>query len=276
MFDQLPPLRSPSQLRSRVRSWRAFGEKVALVPVFGAVHDGHAALLRAAREDGRRVAACLVEFRGGCLPRDIEADADRLDAEGADVVCIVPAAAAAEAPRTRLVLGGLTDILCGRVAPGCFDATVLTLVRLVNQTQPDSIHLSDVQWQLCVILSQLAGDLDLATEVRIAPAVRTADGLAASAAAARLGAAERRLAARFPAALRSVVCEVKAGAAPEAACRGAAEALIAAGFEAVDYLEVRHAGTLARICDLGLSGPARVFGSVRLGGARLIDGVAVA
>lgn len=277
MFDQLPLLRSPAQLRSRIRSWRAFGEKVALVPVLGPAHRGHGALIRAAQEEEMRAVACLIDPCHREAGPAVEEDAERLEAMQADSV-YVPAMGcyAPEGFRTRVRVAGLTDILCGAVDPGCLDLPVLTLLRLMTQTGADLMLFSEVHWQMGVIMGQLAGDFDLATEVRILPALRDADGVPVSAETARLSPGERQSAARLAAALRRAAREAKAGAAPEAACRFAREQLAHAGFSAVDYIELRHAGTLAPVPDAALGGPARVFGAARLGGLRLVDSLAVA
>lgn len=272
MFDGISVLRSPCQLRSKVQGWRSVGERVALIPVLGPVHEGHLDLLRKAQCDGFRVAACLVDVSGSCLPRDVERDMAALEAAEADAV-ISPAADAysLEGHRTRLRMGGLTDVLCGKVEQGCFDFAVLMTLRLINQTRADLVLLPDAQWQLCVILSQLLGDLDLEAELRILPTLRMPDGLAVSAEARALSGPARAAAGRFAAVLGDTARVIRAGADPLRACRSGSERLLEAGIEAVDYLELRHAGTLARVHDPALGGPARLFGGVRLQGLRLID-----
>jgi pantoate--beta-alanine ligase len=277
MFDGISVLRSPCQLRAKVQAWRSVGDRVALVPVLGPVHEGHLRLVRAAQAEGMRVAACLVDVSGSCLPRDPERDWSVLEAAQADAV-ISPAGEAycIDGYRTRLKVGGLTDVLCGKVEQGCFDFAVLMTLRLVNQTRADIVMLSDVQWQFCVILSQLVGDLDLGAELRILPAGRDDDGLPCSAEARALSADGRRKAARFSAVLVDSARAIRAGAEPVAACRAAAERLCDAGIEDVDYLELRHAGTLGRVHDPMIGGPARLFGSVRIDRLRLTDSIAVA
>lgn len=277
MSDVQSVLRSLSQLRSKVRSWRAFGERVALVPVLGPVHEGHIALVSEAQRDGQRVAACLVDAGPCLLPRDTGADLARLAETPPDAVFVAPPGSLSAADtRTRLALDGLTDVLCGSVEPGCFDGAVMTLLRLANQAQPDALILSDAHWQLSVLMSQLAGDLGLPAEIRITPALRTEDGLPVSADLDALPEPARRVAGRLARTIRAAAGEIRAGAEPERICRAARDRLIDAGFEAVDYLDIRHAGTLHRVGDPATEGPARVFAAARLAGHRFVDSVAVA
>jgi pantoate--beta-alanine ligase len=112
--------------------------------------------------------------------------------------------------------------------------------------------------------------------VRIVPALRAEDGLACSAEATALSGRDRRVAGRFASALAEVAREVRAGAAPREACLFVRDALAAQGVQGLDYVEVRHAGTLAPVADCALAGPTRVFGAARIAGLRLVDTVAVA
>ncbi|MEM9197993.1 MAG: pantoate--beta-alanine ligase [Pseudomonadota bacterium] len=276
MFDGISVLRSPCQLRGKVQSWRRVGERVALIPVLGPVHEGHLELVRAAHLDACRVAVCLVDLSGSPLARDLDADLSLLEA--AQVDAVISPAADSYSPhghRTRLRVGGLTDVLCGRVAQGCFDFAILMTLRLINQTQADLVLISDVQWQFCVILSQLVGDLDLDTEIRILPAPRHGDGAACSAEWHALPDEARGHAADLAQILAELAAELRCGADPAACCKNGAARFAEAGFEGIEYLELRHAGTLARVHDTVLDGPARLFGAVRLRGLRLVDNVSV-
>ncbi|MEM9050259.1 MAG: pantoate--beta-alanine ligase [Pseudomonadota bacterium] len=272
MFDGLRVLRSPCQLRSTLQSWRAVGEKVALIPVFGPVHEGHLDLLRAGQQARARVVACLLTPSGSALPRDLHADRVLLDAAQIDAA-IAPKTERfrPDGHRTRLRMGGLTDVLCGAVEQGCFDFAVLMTLRLINQTRADLVLLSEAQWQLCVILSQLVGDLDLGTQISIEPALRQDDGVACSAELKALPAPRRAAAVRFAQILADTARTIRHGGDPARCCRDAAERLDEAGIDGIDYLEIRHAGTLSRVHDLVLGGPARLFGAVRIDGIRLID-----
>ncbi|RMF34419.1 MAG: 4-phosphopantoate--beta-alanine ligase [Alphaproteobacteria bacterium] len=277
MFDGFEVLRSPDQLRSLARRWHAEGQKVAIIPVIGPVHDGHIALVREARSLGHRVAACLVDLDGGGLPRDIDTDAEELEHARADAV-IAPLIEkyCPDGFRTRLRVGGLTDVLCGKVEQGCFDHAVLITLRLINQSRADLVLISELQWQFAIILGQITGDLDIDTEIRIRPALRAADGTPCSAEASALPYPERRLAASFARTLADAAQAIRSGCDPRSVCSNVGAALVDAGFETVDYLELRHAGTLMRVQDPATSGPARLFASARLRGMRLLDNMAVA
>ncbi|RMH45934.1 MAG: hypothetical protein D6686_16680 [Alphaproteobacteria bacterium] len=163
------------------------------------------------------------------------------------------------------------EVLCGRVEQGCFDRAVRVTLRLVERSGADCVLLSDLNWQFCVIFARILGDLDLGAVPRILPAPRDAAGLPLSAELAALDPPARRQAERFARVMDDTARVIRLGADPAIACRGARARLADAGIAAVDYLEMRHAATLARVQDPRLEGPARLFGAVRLRGLRLID-----
>lgn len=250
---------------------------MALVPILGPVHEGHLDLVRAAQHERTRVAACLVDVSGSCLPRDIDTDVGVLEAAQVDAV-ISPSAESysLEGHRTRLRVGGLTDVLCGKVEQGCFDFAVLMTLRLINQTQADQVLLSDAQWQLCVILSQLAGDLDLEAQICIRPAFRLDTGVACSAEWQALPPHWRPAAERFAQVLADTAHTIRNGGDPARCCKSGVQQLTGGDIEGLDYLELRHAGTLNRVHDIVLGGPSRLFGAVRINGLRLVDSLPVA
>jgi pantoate--beta-alanine ligase len=119
----------------------------------------------------------------------------------------------------------------------------------------------------------MAADLNLPMAIRGAPTIRDRDGLAMSSRNAYLTPSERAIAPTLYQTLRAVASEVKAGADPTAQRVWAKNELIAAGFERVDYLEVRDAETLGPVNPMAR--PARVLAAAWLGRARLIDNVPV-
>ncbi|MDF2231542.1 pantoate--beta-alanine ligase [Albimonas sp. CAU 1670] len=280
----LPILRSTPQLRSRIRSWRAFGETVAIVPVGGALHEGHLALIRAARGEADRVLAAVARWTDSIAAAKAAEDdpgldelevAERLEEAGADAVYLPSAHTLF--PRgavTEIQLRGLTDVLCGEDRSDRFEGFALAATRLLSQAQADVALIGERDWQRLAILRRLVQDLDLPTEVRSAPTERDEDGVAWAVGVDELEGEDRAAAVRLWRELRRAAQAIDAGADPDAALDAAADALADAGAE-VEYLDLRDAETLAEIEDPSGDRPARIFAAITLGDLRLIDNVAL-
>ncbi|SFI54938.1 pantoate--beta-alanine ligase [Albimonas pacifica] len=280
----LPILRSTPQLRSRIRSWRAFGETVAVVPVGRSLHEGHLALIRAARGEADRVLAVVARWcdgraRGRPEPGAGEEDFDELEAAerveeaGADAVYLPSAESLfPAAPVVEIHLRGLTDVLCGEERPERFEGFALAFTRLLSQAQADVAVLGERDWQRLAILRRLAIDLDLPTEVRSAPTERDMDGVAWAEGAQDLAGEDRAAAVRLWRELKRAAAAIDAGGDVDATLDAAADALADAGAE-VEYLDLRDAETLAEVDDPAGDRPARIFAAIALGDLRLIDNV---
>lgn len=279
----LPILRSTPQLRSRIRSWRAFGETIAVVPVGRSLHEGHQALIRAARGEADRVLVAVSRWcddRLGAPAPDASAEdedevAARVEDAGADALYI-PAHASIVPPdaATEIHVRGLTDVLCGEDRPDRLEGFALGVARLLSQAQADVVVVGERDWQRLAILRRLALDLDLPTEIRAAPTARDVDGVAFAEGADALGPDDRDALVRLWRELRRAAAALEAGAEVEATLDAAADALADAGAE-VEYLDLRDAETLEEAEALDPAHPARIFAAVVLGGRRFIDNVPV-
>lgn len=283
MYD-IPLIRSANQLRSRVRSWRAFGETVALAPMQGGVHDGHLALVRRAQGDWDRVLAAIFQDpldRPAGLGDDEycpteDRDAEALDREGADALYApAPAVFYPAGFMAEIRLPALTSVLCGEEDPRRFDGFVRSMIKMLGQAQPDAVVLGARDWQKAAIARRLVRDFDLPVKVAVAPTERDMDGIAISAAAEALPDADRAVAKRLFRALTRAADEIAAGAKPDPVLDAAADTLADAGAE-VEYLEMRDAETLEERDALDPERPARIFAAIRIGDVRLIDNVAAA
>lgn len=276
MFDSLPILRSVSQLRSRVRSWRAFGETVAIAPMSGGLHEGHLGVIREARRRADRVLAAvfidpmLVEegVDAGDYASDEAEAVATLDAEGCDAVYAPALSSLLPAEYyTDIHLDDLTEALCGKDDPARFDAYIRAMARLMNQAQADYLFFGERDWQKLVILRTLANDLCLPTEVVGVEAERDTDGVPYSAAAASLDAKDRAVAVRLSRELQAGAREIAGGAPAAATIARIKEALTGAGAK-VEYVEYLDAATLGA----PVAGKeSRLFGSIGVGGVSLID-----
>jgi pantoate--beta-alanine ligase len=277
-------VRTVAALREAVARWRAAGETVGLVPTMGALHAGHLALLRRARAEAARTVATIfvnpTQFAAhedlDAYPRDEGRDASLLEAEGADLL-FAPPRAEMYPPgfATEVRVTGLTDVLCGAARPGHFDGVAQVVTKLLNQAGADVAVFGEKDWQQLAVIRRLAADLDIPTRILGAPTLREADGLALSSRNRYLTAGERAAAPALFAALAEAAGAVAAGAPAAPALDAARQRILAAGFRAVDYVELRAADSLAPLERAEPGTPARVFGAAHLGRARLIDNVAV-
>ena len=275
--------RTIAALRSHTALWRKAGARVGLVPTMGALHDGHLALVQAARaECGRVVVTIFINPKQFAANEDLDAyprrevdDLAMLRAADVDVV-FMPGTAEIYPPgfATTVRVAGLTDCRCGAHRHGHFDGVATVVTKLLLQSLPDAAYFGEKDYQQLLVVRQLARDLDIPVRIAGVPTVREKDGLALSSRNAYLSPEERRIAPTLARVLRRIAAELKPepGAVAPAIARGLAD-LKSAGFE-VEYLEIREAATLAPVT-AKVTGPARVFAAVHLGRTRLIDNLPV-
>jgi pantoate--beta-alanine ligase len=278
-------IRTVAALRGVVGDWHARAETVALVPTMGALHEGHLSLVRLARQKANRVVATIfvnpTQFGPGedlaAYPRDEAADAAMLAGAGCDLL-YAPGVAEMYPPgfATQVRVTGLTDVLCGAARPGHFDGVAQVVTKYLNQAQADIAVFGEKDWQQLAVIRRLTADLDIPTRILGAPVARAADGLALSSRNRYLSDAERAAAPAMFEAIAAAAASIAGGADAEAALGWASDALRAAGFGPIDYVEAREAATLAPVVRHDPARPARVFAAATLGKARLIDNVPIA
>jgi pantoate--beta-alanine ligase len=282
--ESTPPIaRTVAALRGAVAAWRSAGESTALVPTMGALHEGHLALVDAARRACRRVVVSIfvnpTQFGPAedlaCYPRREAEDLALLAARRTDLVFMPEIAEMYPAGfLTAVHVARLTEGLCGPHRPGHFDGVATVVSKLLLQSTADVAVFGEKDWQQLQVVRRAARDLDIPVRILGVPTVREPSGLALSSRNAYLDAGQRAVAEQLNRILRDVATRV--AAAPDS-CNAAAAAgrarLLAAGFDRVDYLEIRDAESLERLTRLDR--PARVFAAAWLGKTRLIDNVPV-
>ncbi len=282
MTPALETIRTVATLRRRVAAWRTDGS-VGLVPTMGAIHDGHLALVAAARARCAHAVASLfvnpTQFGPNedfaAYPRDEAGDAAKLAAAGCDALFAPDADEMyPEGFATSVTVAGLTDRLCGLYRPGHFAGVATVVTKLLNQAQPDAAFFGEKDYQQLQVIRRLARDLDMPVEIVGVPTLRAPDGLALSSRNAYLGAAEREAAPALYRTLSSMAEHLSDDTtrAPDEIARGK-DALLAAGFTRIDYLSVCDAETLDDVETVVR--PARVLAAAWLGPTRLIDNVPV-
>jgi pantoate--beta-alanine ligase len=277
-----PIVRTVAELRRLVRGWRAAGEMVGVVPTMGALHDGHLSLARAARRDCDRVITTIfvnpMQFNNPedlkKYPRTQEADAALLATVPVDVIFapgtdeVYP-----EGFSSTVTVAGVSEPLEGRMRPGHFDGVATVVTKLFGMTMADRGYFGQKDWQQLQVVQKLVRDLNLPVAIVGCETIRDPDGLAMSSRNARLGAAARIKAPVLYAAISAAAADIRAGQSDRMAIREAAEAVRAAGFERVEYIELRDAATLLPSDDP--AAPRRMLAAAWLDGVRLIDNIPV-
>jgi len=234
------------------------GGSIGLVPTMGSLHEGHIALLRSARAENETVVMSLfvnpAQFGDASdlakYPRDEERDLELAREARADLV-FAPSIDEMYPPgfQTWVDVTELGAILEGRFRPGHFRGVATIVLKLLNIVRPTRVYFGQKDAQQVEVIRRLAADLAVEVELRIAPTVRDADGLALSSRNARLTAEERAAALALP---RALTTRDRAAALAELASSNGLE---------VDYVEV---------VDFD---PPVLAGAVRVGSTRLIDNV---
>lgn len=310
MSSQIQIVRAIPELRETVRNWRRQGRSVALVPTMGALHAGHLSLVRKAADLADRTIVSIfvnpTQFAPNedlaRYPRDEAGDLARLASERCDLVWAPqPTDMYPEGFATRVLPAGAAAGLESDFRLHFFGGVATVCTKLFGATTPDVAVFGEKDYQQLCVIRQLVRDLNIPVEIVGAETTREPDGLALSSRNVYLSAQERAIAPALASVLRETALKAQAllqntsAARPapravpmfpepgrpapihqlpalERLCEAASEQLRQAGFDKVDYVAVREAGTL-RPVDEHRPRPLRVLGAAWLGTTRLIDNV---
>ena len=265
-----------------MRAFAAGRGPSALAPTMGALHAGHLALARRARElaggDGMVTVSIFVnplQFSPGedfdRYPRDLAGDLQKLHGL-ADAVFAPDAAEMCPRPqRYGVSLPPMAAELEGAFRPGFFEGVAAAVCKLLNIAEPDFAVFGAKDYQQARVVAGMARDLNFRATIDITPTVREADGLALSSRNAYLSAAERAAAPRLFAELQRAAAAIRGGADFADACRRGEQALREHGWR-MDYFEARDAGDLSAP---SRERPAALLAAGWLGTTRLIDNVEI-
>jgi pantoate--beta-alanine ligase len=280
-------VRTRAELREALAPEREAGLRVGLVPTMGYFHEGHLALMRAARRSCDRVVVSLfvnpTQFGAGedleAYPRDEPRDARLAEAEGVDLLWIPPVEEVyPDGFETSVEVDPqLAGVLCGhpdRRGPEHFSGVANVVARLFELVQPDVAVFGRKDAQQALVILRMVEDLGYPVEVEVLPTVREVDGLAMSSRNAYLDDHERRRAGALSRALRAAEGAAANGErSTEALLESAREELRAAGIEP-EYLEARDAEDLCEVAELN-GRPVLIALAARVGKARLIDNTTI-
>ena len=275
-------IRELDALESALAALREGGARIAFVPTMGALHAGHMALVAEARARADHVVASIfvnpTQFGANedlsTYPRREAGDAAMLEAEGVAILWIPDVATMyPDGPAATLRAGSAAQGLDGAARPGHFDGVVTVVARLFDQVRPDVALFGEKDFQQLAVIRQLVASLGLGIEIVGVPTQRDADGLALSSRNAYLSDDERIAARILPRALGDAARAIARGDAIGETLEKARLRLAEAGFDPVDYVELRDSETLIPVEIL--ERPARLLAAARIGSTRLIDNLAV-
>jgi pantoate--beta-alanine ligase len=280
-----PPMiaRTLPSLRRALDALRVRKATIALVPTMGALHDGHVSLVRQAQWRATRVVVSIfvnpAQFAPhedfDSYPRTWQADVAKLAAEKVDLIwspnvkTMYPDGFASRILTEGPATAGLED----RFRPQFFGGVTTVVGKLFGQCRPDIALFGEKDFQQLKVVARMARDLDLGVKVIGAPTVRERDGLALSSRNVRLSPGQRQAAPALYRAMKDTAKRLRTGGEIGAAIASGARLITEAGFS-LDYLEIRHAETLAPIASVE-HGPTRILVAATIGNTRLIDNLAV-
>lgn len=266
-----------AEIRAHLQKEAVFKKKLALVPTMGALHEGHLALVKKARELAEIVVVSIfvnkTQFNDPSdyqkYPRQVEQDLEKLKNSGVTHVFIpsdeeiFSADLAFQIIPTRLI-----DCLCGSTRPSHFDGVALIVSKLFNIVKPNIAIFGQKDFQQLQIIKKLVEDLNFDIEIFAHEIIREKSGLAMSSRNQRLSADNKIKAAN----IFKILSEIKNEAGDyEKILQKKREELLKIGFEKIDYLEIREEENFKLVKNFNLQNPARIFVAVYLSGIRLID-----
>ena len=283
MASRLKVVRTVPSLRRALELYRKSGDRIALVPTMGALHRGHMALVREARQRAKRVVVSIfvnpTQFAPhedfASYPRNFATDLKTLRESNVDLVwapsveAMYPAGFATRLSPEGAAKVGLED----EFRPHFFGGVATVVAKLFTQVRPDFALFGQKDYQQLRVITQMAADLDLAVKVIGVPTVREPDGLALSSRNVYLSAGERAVAPMLYRVLKDCASRIKNGEKIDRVLNVGRIEIDLAGFT-LDYLEARHALTLMPI-ESPKDGPIRLLLAARLGKTRLIDNIGV-
>jgi len=275
-------VRTIADLRQQVALWRTDGHSIGLVPTMGALHKGHLSLVDEISAHTSKIIVSIfvnpTQFGENedldAYPRQEAEDCKKLDATAASLV-FAPSVSEmyGTGHKTRVTLDGISEILEGASRPGHFDGVATIVSKLLLQSLPDVAIFGEKDYQQLAVIRQIVRDLNIPVKILGGTLVREDDGLAYSSRNAYLNPTERKIAGHFNRILSKLVQAATTSSDLRTLETQASEALLKAGFTAVDYVQVVDRVSLETLDSL--SATARVVAVARLGTIRLLDNMEI-
>jgi pantoate--beta-alanine ligase len=281
-FTASTVIRTPQEMTAWSHAARARGQCIAFVPTMGALHEGHASLLREGRRRGDQLVLSIfvnpAQFGPGedlsRYPRDLPGDLAAAAAAGTDIAYVPEAGAIYPAGyQTYVQVRELEQGLDGGSRPGHFVGVATVVCKLFNVVRPHVALFGEKDFQQLAVIRRMVVDLEMGIEIVGMPILREADGLAMSSRNAYLSPSERTRALSLSRALQAAREHALRGERDVAALVARAREALEGQVDRVDYVELRDADTLAPLTRLDRPGVLLV--AAFLGKTRLIDNLRV-
>lgn len=270
-------IRTPAEMRAWSLEQRAAGETIGFAPTMGALHEGHASLMRAAREQNSRAVLSIfvnpAQFAPhedlDQYPRTWEADFAIAQETGMDVIYAPTASSMYPGGySTYVTVEGVSEGLCSGTRPHFFRGVATVVAKLFNAVLPHRAYFGQKDAQQCAVIRRMAADLDMGLEIVEMPIVREPDGLAMSSRNAYLSAEERQRALCISRALNQAEAMLRSGArVPAVLMDLVREAMDEV--DRIDYVELVDTNTMKPVTEL--SGPVTLAVAAFVGSTRLLD-----
>lgn len=276
-------IRKVKQMYQISRKLKKEGQSIGFVPTMGALHQGHASLIRQAVKDNNKVVVSIFvnpmqfgpreDFKK--YPRDLKRDTQICRSSGTDVLFfpsvkeIYP-----DNFKTYVYVNGLDEGLCGKSRPGHFKGVTTVVSKLFNIVSPDNAYFGQKDAQQAVIIKKMVVDLNIPVKVKVMPTVREKNGLAMSSRNAYLSPGERRDALILSSALSLAKDLIKSGVRDTRFIISRIKGHIDSCKNAkIDYVSVVDGVTLEAIAHV--KDKCLIALAVRIGKTRLIDNAIV-
>ena len=279
-------VKTVAELQAIVKEAKKSGRTIGLVPTMGALHEGHASLIRAAHaENDFTIVSDFVnptQFGPAedldAYPRTLDHDCELAGAMGADVLF-------APSPKEMYpskdmtwveVTGNITKVLCGRTRPIHFRGVATVVSKLFNLAQPDKAYFGQKDAQQAQVLKRMVKDLFFPLEIRVMPIVREEDGLAKSSRNVYLSPEERKAAVILSKALKKAEAAIAAGERSSTKLVAlTTEMILAEPMSNIDYVEMYQLPELTE-AEAEITTDHLLAVAVKFGTTRLIDNVVLA
>ena len=265
------------ETRDIVKEWKRQGLTVGLVPTMGFLHEGHASLIKKAREENDRVAVSVfvnpTQFGPNedleAYPRDFERDSALCESIGADLIFHPEPEDMYDNPCAYVSIEKLSDNLCGKTRPVHFRGVCTVVSKLFNIVTPDRAYFGQKDAQQLAIIKKMVKDLNFDIEIIGCPIVREEDGLAKSSRNTYLNAEERKAALCLSRSVAKGQEIIKNGMKAEKLLGEMTEVINAEPLAKIDYVSVVDALTMEPVEKIDR--PVLVAMAVYIGKTRLID-----
>ena len=283
--QQTSIITSSAAMQQSALGHRVAGRKIGVVPTMGALHEGHLALIRRARELADVVITTVfvnpLQFGKSedlsRYPRNLERDVELASGAGTDLVFAPPNDDVYPADfSTSVEVEGVTSRLEGTSRPGHFKGVTTVVAKLFHVTQPHVAVFGQKDAQQVVVIRKMVRDLNFPVELVIVPTVREADGLALSSRNVYLTASQR---SEAPVLYRSLQLGEQLLRAGERDCelvrKRMRDLITSRSSGGIDYLSIADGVTLEEITEAAPGRQLLISLAVRFGSARLIDNMTV-